>query len=106
MGQNRYLDQFGPCGASNKEPAFLLRKVRTVLVKRLNHVYARVKMRQDNVTMSILVPTAVLPEIEQGVSLDIVVTPKYAPLKETSEFILLAVKRPGDTADKVDLNHA
>ena len=106
LWQNRYLEQLGPFGTSNKEPAFLLRKVRTVLVKRLNHVYARVKMRQDNVTMSILVPTAVLPEIEQGVSLDIVVTPKYAPLKETSEFILLAVKRPGDTADKVDLNHA
>ena len=45
LWQNRYLEQLGPFGAYNKEPTFLVRNVRTVLVKRLNHVYART-MRQ------------------------------------------------------------
>ena len=43
--------------------------------------------------MSVLVPTAIINEIEQNASLDIVVTPKYAPLKEIPEFILLSVRR-------------
>ena len=67
--------------------------IRVVLLKRLNHVYARIKIRQTNTSMSVLVPTAIINEIEQNASLDIVVTPKYAPLKEIPEFILHSVRR-------------
>ncbi|MBQ1925883.1 MAG: single-stranded-DNA-specific exonuclease RecJ [Proteobacteria bacterium] len=93
LWQNQYLEQLGPFGTANKEPAFLIRNIRVVLLKRLNHVYARIKIRQTNTSMSVLVPTAIINEIEQNASLDIVVTPKYAPLKEIPEFILLSVRR-------------
>ena len=93
LWQNQYLEQLGPFGTANKEPAFMIRNVRVVLLKRLNHVYARIKIRQNNTSMSVLVPTAIINEIEQNASLDIVVTPKYAPLKEIPEFILLSVRR-------------
>lgn len=98
LWQNQYLEQLGPFGTANKEPAFLIRNIRVVLLKRLNHVYARIKIRQTNTSMSVLVPTAIINEIEQNASLDIVVTPKYAPLKEIPEFILLSVRR-SDTPD-------
>ncbi|MBR4984519.1 MAG: single-stranded-DNA-specific exonuclease RecJ [Proteobacteria bacterium] len=98
LWQNQYLEQLGPFGTANKEPAFMIRNVRVVLLKRLNHVYARIKIRQANTTMSVLVPTAIISEIEQNAALDIVVTPKYAPLKEIPEFILLSVRR-SDTPD-------
>lgn len=103
LWENRYLEQLGPFGSANKEPAFLVRGVRAVLIKRLNHVYARVKFRQSsaNVNMSFLVPTGVLPEVVQGVVCDIVVTPKFAPLKDNPEFILIAVKNPGGENAKV-----
>ncbi|MBQ9395449.1 MAG: single-stranded-DNA-specific exonuclease RecJ [Proteobacteria bacterium] len=93
LWQNKYLEQLGPFGTSNKEPAFLIRNVRTILIKRLNHVYARAKIRQNNVMMSLLVPTAMTSEVEQGVVMDVVVTPKYAPMKDVPEFILLSVKK-------------
>lgn len=96
LWQNKYLEQLGPFGTSNKEPAFLIRSVRTILVKRLNHVYARAKIRQNNVTMSLLVPTAMTGEIEPGVVADVVVTPKYAPMKDVPEFILLSLKKSSD----------
>lgn len=96
LWQNKYLEQLGPFGTSNKEPAFLIRSVRTILVKRLNHVYARAKIRQTNVTMSLLVPTAMTGEIEPGVVADVVVTPKYAPMKDVPEFILLSLKKSSD----------
>ena len=94
LWQNRYLEQLGPFGAYNKEPTFLVRNVRIVLVKRLNHVYARVKMRQNNSAMSVLVPTAMAGEILQGNDYDIVITPKYAPLKDIPEFIVLSARAP------------
>ena len=90
---NRYLEQLGPFGTANKEPTFLLKNLRLVLIKRLNHVYARAKMRQQNANINLLVPTAIVPDVENAVALDIVVTPKYAPLKDIPEFILLSVKR-------------
>lgn len=102
LWQNRYLEQLGPFGTANKEPTFLIRRVRPILIKRLNHVYARVKIRQDAASMNILVPTAILPDVVQGATLDFVVTPKYAPLKDVSEFILLAVRTPEFT----DANHS
>ena len=98
LWENRYLEQLGPFGTANKEPAFMIRNVRIVLLKRLNHVYARIKIRQNNTSMSVLVPTAMTSEIEQNATLDIVVTPKYAPLKEIPEFILLSVRK-SDTPD-------
>ena len=97
LWQNKYLEQLGPFGTSNKEPAFLIRNVRTILIKRLNHVYARAKIRQNNVMMSLLVPTAMTSEVEQGVVIDVVVTPKYAPMKDVPEFILLSVKKSDET---------
>lgn len=93
LWQNQYLEQLGPFGTSNKEPTFMLRNLRVVLIKRLNHVYARVKMRQANTSISLLVPTALVSEIEQGVALDVVVTPKYAPMKDIPEFIMLSVRK-------------
>jgi single-stranded DNA-specific DHH superfamily exonuclease len=93
LWQNQYLEQLGPFGTSNKEPTFMLRNLRVVLIKRLNHVYARVKMRQTNTSISLLVPTALVSEVEQGVALDVVVTPKYAPMKEIPEFIMLSVRK-------------
>ena len=93
LWQNQYLEQLGPFGTSNKEPTFMLRNLRVVLIKRLNHVYARVKMRQANMSISLLVPTALVSEVEQGVALDVVVTPKYAPMKEIPEFIMLSVRK-------------
>lgn len=93
LWQNHYLEQLGPFGTANKEPAFMLRNLRVVLIKRLNHVYARVKMRQANASISLLVPTSLVSEIEQGVALDAVVTPKYAPMKEIPEFIMLSVRK-------------
>ena len=93
LWQNSYLEQLGPFGTANKEPTFLLRNVRLVLMKRLNHVYARAKMRQNNTNINLLVPTSTVPDVEASVALDIVVTPKYAPLKDIPEFILLSVKR-------------
>lgn len=93
LWQNQYLEQLGPFGTANKEPTFLIRNVRVVLIKRLNHVYAKVKIRQNNTTMSLLVPTAITGEVEQGVALEVVVTPKYAPFKDIPEFILLSVRR-------------
>lgn len=93
LWQNQYLEQLGPFGTSNKEPTFMLRNLRVVLIKRLNHVYARVKMRQTNTSISLLVPTALVSEIEQGVALDVVVTPKYAPMKDIPEFIMLSVRK-------------
>lgn len=98
LWENRYLEQLGPFGTANKEPAFMIRNVRIVLLKRLNHVYARIKIRQNNTSMSVLVPTAMTSELEQNAALDIVVTPKYAPLKEIPEFILLSVRK-SDTPD-------
>ena len=93
LWQNQYLEQLGPFGTSNKEPTFMLRNLRVVLIKRLNHVYARVKMRQTNTSISLLVPTALVSEVEQGVALDVVVTPKYAPMKDIPEFIMLSVRK-------------
>lgn len=93
LWQNQYLEQLGPFGTANKEPAFMLRNLRVVLIKRLNHVYARVKMRQTNTSISLLVPTALVSEVEQGVALDVVVTPKYAPMKDIPEFIMLSVRK-------------
>lgn len=94
LWQNRYLEQLGPFGMSNKEPTFMLRGVRVILIKRLNHVHARVKLRQQTTSMSLLVPTALLNEVEQGAVIDVVVTPKYAPFKDLPEFILLAARKP------------
>ena len=96
LWQNKYLEQLGPFGTANKEPTFLVRNVRPVLIKRLNHIYARVKIRQEAITTNILVPTGVLPDVVQGMTLDFVLTPKYAPFKDIPEFILLAVRRPED----------
>ncbi len=96
LWQNQYLEQLGPFGTANKEPAFLIRNVRTILIKRLNHVYARAKMRQNNATMNLLVPTAIVNEVEQGIAIDVVVTPKYAPMKELPEFILLSTRHPDE----------
>lgn len=98
LWQNRYLELLGPFGTSNKEPTFLIHNVKILLLKRLNHVYARIKVKQNNASMSLLVPTAVIPDIVQGVPLDLVVTPKYAPFKDTSEFILIAVRPPNSDA--------
>ncbi len=103
LWQNQYLEQLGPFGTANKEPTFLLRNVRTILIKRLNHVYARAKFRQNNATISLLVPIAGIAEIEQGTALDLVVTPKYAPMKDIPEFILLSARRPDNAEDE---NHA
>ncbi len=94
LWQNNYLEQLGPFGTSNKEPTFLLRNVRTILIKRLNHVYAKAKMRQNNASINLLVPTAIANDVEQGCALDVVVTPKYAPMKEIPDFILLSVRKP------------
>ncbi len=96
LWQNKYLGQLGPFGAANKEPTFLVRNARPVVIKRLNHIYARVKIRQDAVSMNILVPTALLSDVVQGMMLDFVLTPKYAPFKDVPEFILLAARRPED----------
>lgn len=89
---NSYLEKLSPFGTANKEPTFLIRHVRLVFIKRLNHIYARAKMRQNNTSINILVPTANVAEVEPNVTFDIVVTPKYTPFKDIPEFILLAVK--------------
>ena len=99
LWQNSYLEQLGPFGTANKEPTFLLRNVRLVLMKKLNHVYARAKMRQNNANINLLVPTSTVPDVEAAHALDIVVTPKYAPLKDIPEFILLSVKRSEGAGD-------
>ena len=97
LWQNKYLEQLGPFGTANKEPTFMLRNLRLVLIKRLNHVYARAKMRQGTANINLLVPTANVNEVEPSVALDIVVTPKYAPLKDTPDFILLSVKHSDES---------
>lgn len=91
LWHNQYLELLGPFGAANKEPTFMIKGLRVVLVKRLNHIYARVKLRQDGASIHLLVPSALVPEMRFGVLLDVVVTPKYAPHRDYPEFILLAV---------------
>ena len=44
--------------------------------------------------MSMLVPTSMAGEIIQGNDYDIVITPKYAPLKDIPEFIVLSARAP------------
>ena len=101
LWQNSYLEQLGPFGTNNKEPTFMLRNVRAILIKRLNHVNARVKMRQGTSTISLLVPTAMLNEVVQGCDYDVVVTPKYAPFRDLPEFILLSARKPDDAPERV-----
>lgn len=91
LWHNQYLELLGPFGAANKEPTFMLKALRVVLVKRLNHIYARVKLRQEGASIHLLVPSALVPEMRFGQHLDVVVTPKYAPHRDYPEFILLAV---------------
>lgn len=94
LWHNQYLEWLAPFGTGNKEPTFLLKDAHIQLIKRLNHVYARVKIRQDSVgSLSLLVPTALTNELKVGEAMNLVVTPKYAPHRDYPEFILLATRK-------------
>ena len=93
LWHNQYLEWLAPFGTGNKEPTFMLKNAHILLIKRLTHVYARVKIRQDSGTLSLLVPTAFASELKTGEVLNLVVTPKYAPHKDYPEFILLATRK-------------
>ncbi len=94
LWHNQYLEWLAPFGTGNKEPAFMLKKAHIVLIKRLNHVYARVKIRQEQGTLSVLFPTSLSTELHNGDIMNLVVTPKYAPHKDFPEFILVAAQKP------------
>ncbi|MCL2324976.1 MAG: single-stranded-DNA-specific exonuclease RecJ [Proteobacteria bacterium] len=99
LWQNQYLEWLGPFGTANKEPTFIIKAVRVMLIKRLNHAYARAKVRQDTATLALHVPSALTSDIKQGDLLDVVVTPKYAPHRDFPEFILLAAQPASTTSD-------
>lgn len=93
LWHNQYLEWLAPFGTGNKEPAFLLKNAQIVLIKRLNHVYARVKIKQEQGSLNVLVPSALSTELKNGDVVNMVVTPKYAPHKDFPEFIMLASQK-------------
>ncbi len=102
LWHNQYLEWLAPFGTGNKEPTFMLKNVQIMLIKRLNHVYARVKIKQDLNTLSLLVPTALAAELKTGMTLNLVVTPKYAPHRDYPEFILLATQTSNTSPTTAD----
>ncbi|MFA5623594.1 MAG: single-stranded-DNA-specific exonuclease RecJ [Bradymonadales bacterium] len=89
--KNQYLQLLAPFGTSNKEPSFLLKRVKVIQLRRMNRSYMRMRVKQGNHTLNLSVPINIASSIVLSSTIHIVVSPKYAPNKEKPEFILLAL---------------
>lgn len=94
--ENKYLQWLAPFGASNKEPAFLLSQVKIIQIKRMNRSFMRIRIRQNNDTLSLLAPLHIASSVALSSTVSVVVAPKFAPHKDEPEFVLLALQSLGD----------